>query len=301
MNQTTPKLPNFIIFGSNKSGSTSLCNAIAQHPDVFISEKKEPNFFLYDEGSTRTKTNGKSLTYTFDWYQYWFKNATEAAIGEASVDYIADEKAPLRIKNRLPDVKLIALLREPVSRIYSQYLFHKRLGKEPEGISILDAIAADQKRSTPHKYFERGLYYQYLKIYFEVFGAENIKIFLFEDFTQNSLKVSQEVFEFIGVDRDFVPVLGAKDAASGIPKNKAFNEFILGDNDLRKAIRPIARAIFPNAEKRRVLWTRLLNSNLSRPAIDDNARQILADRYRDDVLALQDLIGRDLSKWLAPK
>jgi len=293
------QLPNFIIFGSTKSGSTSLCNYLLQHPDIFISEKKEPNFFLYDEGSTITNKNGRTTVYTIDWYKYWFRNAQEKAIGEASVSYIADEQAPIRIKSRLPNVKLIALLRDPVSRVYSHYLYNQRNKKEVGEVDLLKAIETDQKIGSPEKYFEKGLYYYYLKNYFEKFDSQNIKLFLFEDFTSDPIKVVKNIFTFLDVDSSFVPIVGAKDASSGIPKNKTIYNFIYKDNFLRKALRPIVRTLFPNREKRRTLWTNLINRSLSRPTLPSETRKILLEMYKPDIIQLQQLINRDLSKWLS--
>ncbi|RQH23134.1 sulfotransferase domain-containing protein [Okeania hirsuta] len=293
------KLPNFIIFGSTKSGSTSLCNYLVQHPDIFISKKKEPNFFLYDEGSIITNKKGKTTVYTIDWYKYWFRKAQEKAIGEASVSYIANEQAPIRIKSRLPDVKLIALLRDPVSRVYSHYLFNQRNNKHEGEKSLLKVIEADQKQGYPEQYFEKGLYYYYLKKYFDIFDRQNIKLFLFEDFTSDPLKVVKDIFTFLNVDSSFVPVVGAKDAPSGIPKNQTIYNFIYKDNFLRKALRPIIRTLFPNREKRRTLWTNLISRNLSRPPLPSETRKVILEMYKPDIIKLQELIDRDLSKWLS--
>lgn len=301
------QLPNFIIFGSTKSGSTSLCNYLIQHPDIFISKKKEPNFFLHDEGSTVTDASGQKIDYTLSWYSYWFRHAHQPAVGEASVSYLASETAPHRIKQMLPQVRLIAILREPVSRLYSHYWFeqrrtskHQNAGSNTSQSSdILTALHNDRNQGSPLRYFEKGLYYRYLKRYFDLFERQQIRLFLFEDFTADPLGVSQEIFRFLEVDPSFVPVTGAKDAASGIPKNQRVYNFLYRDNPVRVALRPVIRTLLPNQEKRRALWTRLVNWNLSRPSMDEQTKQTLAEMYRSDVLKLQDLIDRDLSRWLA--
>ncbi len=291
-------LPNFIIFGSMKSGSTSLCNYLNQHPDIFISKKKEPNFFLREKGSQITQ-NGKTTVYTLDWYKYWFRNATQKAIGEASIAYLSNEKAPARIKSTLPNVKLIAILREPVSRLYSHYLFMVKANQEAHNVDLLKLIETDKKSDSPQRYFERGLYFHYLKNYYEIFDPQNIKIFLFEDFTSNPMKVVKDIFEFLEVDSDFTPVVGAKDAISGIPKNKAIYNFVYKKNWIKKALQPITRALLPNREKRRVLWTKLIEKNLSRPSLDPKTKEILSEMYKPDIIQLQELINRDLSNWLS--
>ncbi|MEM1369061.1 MAG: sulfotransferase [Cyanobacteria bacterium P01_H01_bin.15] len=293
-----PKLPNFIIFGTTKSGSTSLCNYIQQHPDVFVSERKEPNYFLYEEGSSDVNQKGEVTEYTLDWYKYWFRYADQKAIGEASVSYLADENAPARIKQTVPNVKLIAILREPVSRMYSHYLFFQRGKRMPDVGNLLEAFEYDQSQGSPYKLFEKGLYAQCLKRYFAQFDAEQFKIFLFEDFTSNPEQVTKDVFEFLGVDSDFEAVTTAKDASSGIPRNKSVYNFLYKDNPIKKILRPITRTVFPNAEKRRAVWTRLVSSSLSKPKLSAEIKEALREKYRPDILELQEMISRDLSKWL---
>lgn len=293
------RLPNFIIFGSNKSGSTSLCNYLIQHPDIFISKKKEPNFFMHDEGSTVKHPSGATTVYTLDWYKYLFRNAQEKAIGEASVSYIIDEEAPMRIKSRLPDVKLIALLREPVSRLYSQYLFNVRGNLEKPNTDILKLIQSPKSSDINPRYFERGLYFKYLQNYYQVFEQKQIRIYLFDEFVSDPMKVVKDIFEFLDVDTTFTPTVGAKDAPSGIPKNQTIYNFIYKDNLIKKLLRPITRTLFPDRNKRRSLWTSLIYNSLERPELDPKVRQTISEMYRSDIIQLQKLINRDLSKWLS--
>ncbi|MEM1369060.1 MAG: sulfotransferase domain-containing protein [Cyanobacteria bacterium P01_H01_bin.15] len=293
-----PKLPNFIIFGTTKSGSTSLCNYIQQHPDVFISERKEPNYFLHEEGTSAVNRKGEVTEYTLEWYKNWFRYANQKAIGEASVSYLGDETAPIRIKQTIPDVKLIAILREPVSRMYSHYLFAQRRGVIPDVGNLLKAFEYDQAHDSMFKFFEKGLYAHNLKSYFAQFDAEQIKLFLFEDFTSNPGQVTKDVFEFLEVDSNFEAMTTAKDASSGIPRNQSVYEFLYRDNPIKKILRPITRTVFPNAEKRRALWTRLVSSSLSKPQLSPKIKEALREKYRPDILELQEMIGRDLSKWL---
>jgi len=275
-----------------------LCNYLLQHPSVFISKKKEPNFFLYDSGEDidREKTND---VVTLEQYHYWFRNATHfKAIGEGSVGYLSDEKAPYRIREIVPDVKLIMILRHPVERAYSHYLFNQRLDAEAAS-EFLTAFQNDRTRKkSHHKYFERGLYHHYLKHYYEVFPKDRIKIYLFDDFKKNPQAVVRDVFKFLGVAEEFEADVRAKDAVSGVPRNKAIYDFIHGDNQLRKLLRPIFR-LFLSPQQRRLLWTKAIEASLKKPGLDREVKQMLQEEYRSDILQLQDLIEQDLSHWLA--
>src|SRR5262245_47722132 len=114
-------LPNFLIIGANRSGTTSLHRYLGAHPQVFLPRIKEPHFFMVDgieippdRPDARTMAR---MVHTYDEYQALFDSAAgKDAIGEASTGYLCHPNAPLRIHARLPNVKLIAILRNPVER-----------------------------------------------------------------------------------------------------------------------------------------------------------------------------------------
>ncbi|NJN04349.1 MAG: sulfotransferase [Leptolyngbyaceae cyanobacterium RM1_1_2] len=291
-------MPNFIIFGAMKAGSTSLCNYLVQHPDVYISPKKEPNYFLPAD-SAETTQPGRITT--LEDYQHFFQRSptkvqAEKAIGEASVSYLCNEQLPRLIYQAIPDVKLIAILRDPVERAYSHFLFLKRKGEE-SAESFAAALEADQGHAQPFGYFRKGLYGQSVKNYLTQFESNQIRIYLFDDFKQDPLALTQNIFDFLGVDPHFQPNTSARDAASGIPRSRALYQFIHQPHPLKNAIRPLIRPFF-SAEKRRALWTRAVAASLSKPKLEAEVQQQLRRRYRDDILYLQSLIDRDLSKWL---
>ena len=111
-------LPNFIILGSQKAGTTSLYQVLKQHPEIFMPAKKELNFFFHKAEYAKGQ----------NYYQRYFKNApvNARAIGEASPGYICHPETPKRIHRLLPNAKLIVTVREPISRAYSQYWDNRR-------------------------------------------------------------------------------------------------------------------------------------------------------------------------------
>lgn len=289
-------MPDFIIFGAIKSGSTSLCNYLIQHPDIYITTKKEPNFFLYPEGAIIPK-NGKINS--LENYQYFFEKPaakTKKVRGEGSVSYICTEGTPQRIFDYLPNVKLIAILRHPVERIYSHYLYLIKEGTETAS-SLTEALENDRNSPHPFGYFQHGLYGQSLETYYSLFPASQIKIYLFEEFAKNPLAVTQDVFQFLDVDPSFTPNVEAKDAVSGIPRNRFIYNFIHQPNIVKDMVKPLVQMVLPK-EKRRVLWTKAIESSLKKPKLDLSVRQTLLEDYRSDILRLQDILGRDLSSWL---
>lgn len=289
-------LPNFIIFGAYKCGSTSLANLLEQHPDIYLAPSKEPNFFLYDEGEIKPNGQVNSL----EFYQHFFqKNSkkvqNEKARGEASVGYLCDSKAPFRIKKLIPNIKLIAILRNPVERCYSQYMFDLRM--EVHNHKFMDAINKYRDKGRNDRYINLGMYGKYLHEYLKIFNHEQIKIILFEDFVNNKDQVLKELFSFLEVDDSFRYKPIPKEAVSGVPKNKKLYNFIYEANPIKSAITSIIKPFIPE-KVRRNLWKKAINQSLKKTKMSLEDRQKLTEIYREDILKLQTLINRDLSHWL---
>ena len=133
-------MPNFLVIGAAKCGTDSLCNYLNQHPEVYVSQDREPNFFVAEgrpeipyrgPGDREALESLNMWVHTLEQYQKLFAGvSTEKAIGEGTAWYIYLEDAPLRIKKHVPDVKLLAVLRNPIDRAYSAYTMLVRDGRE---------------------------------------------------------------------------------------------------------------------------------------------------------------------------
>jgi len=128
-------IPNFLIIGAAKSGTTSLYHALKQHPKIFMSPVKEPNFFAleggelnYPQGTVDPRYLAQCITTKEEYNQQFEGVSNEIAVGEASPIYLYHPQAPVRIKNCLPNVKIIVILRNPIERAYSNFLHHIREG-----------------------------------------------------------------------------------------------------------------------------------------------------------------------------
>lgn len=160
-----------------------------------------------------------------------------------------------------------------------------------------EAIIADQKGEYYKSYINDGFYGKHLAKYFELFPASQIKIFLFEDFVNDTVKVVQEIYRFLEVDENFLPDVSTKDAVSGVPYNRQFYNFIYKPNAIKKVIKSIIKPILPTLNRRK-LWSKAVEKSLKKPQMNLEDRQKVLEIYKDDILILQDLIGRDLSSWL---
>lgn len=290
-------MPNFLIIGAMKSGTTAVYYYLEQHPQIYMSPVKEPNFFCSggEQGS-----HSESIT-RIGAYQYLFKGVSdERAIGEASHCYLYEPQAVARIQHHLPNAKLIAILRNPVDRAYAHFLHMVRNGSEP----LTDFALAIQEEETGayHKrssqdYIGRGLYYDQLKRYFDMFDRAQVKVYLYEDLSNATLDTLRDIFRFLGVDDSFVPDISLRRNVSGYAKYKTVDRFLTKPSVVKEILK-----IYLPARLRWQLsrvFDDLKTRNLVQPPpVQPEVRRQLVKVYREDILRLQELIHRDLSEWL---
>ncbi len=304
-------MPNFFIVGAQKAGTTSLYHYLNQHPQVYMSPIKEPFFFDHEmdsEGAVvRREFGGHRQPPRFtniEEYRALFEGARgEKAIGEATPLYIYAPGTPERIHRHVPGAKSVALLRNPADRAYSAFLYALRIGVEPL-TDFAQALREEplRRRNGWHYVFHyrsRGLYYQQLKHYFEVFGRERIGVWLYEDLREDPASVAQSVFRFLEVDDTFASDTSSKHNPAGVPASGSARAAMRVTDKavgvLRKVLAPTS-SILPLAfEMRRAVQSRVLAEP---PPIDPRLREGLTEGYKEDILRLQELIGQDLSRWL---
>ena len=195
------RLPDFIIGGAPRSGTTWLYELLDRHPDVHMAKpvKPEPKFFLVDH------IYAKGLGFYAD---TWFAAARAGQqAGEKSTDYLESAAAAERIARDLPDVRLVFILREPADRAYSNYLWTKMNGLETESFETALSLEEERERTLPERwkfarpfsYFSRGLYADLLGPYFARFPREQILVVRFEDIVECPATLATRVQRFIGV------------------------------------------------------------------------------------------------------
>jgi hypothetical protein len=295
--------PTFIIFGASRSGTTGLYTYLKQHPEVFMSPAKETNFFAYEGRPPNCAGPGadyvNNSTTRLEEYEALFANAGAAkARGEASPLYLYEHGTAARIRAWLPDVKLIAILRNPVDQAYSHFLYARRQMLEPlEDFNA--ALDAEQSRvdagwQPMFRYARFPRYAEQLAAYYAAFPREQIQIHLYEDFEENPLAVMKAIFRFIGVDETFEPDVDYRPNAGGAPRNKAFQDLIMKPTPLSGLF-----SVLPTDLRRRVR-DRLSGMNMTREECPPAARARLLAALSDEIRALGPMIGRDLSAWLKP-
>ena len=289
-------MPNFFIIGAQKAGTTSLYHYLKQHPQVYMSPRKEPHFF---EGMhsdfLRPGRRSTPVTELGD-YQALFEGVSgEKAIGEASTSYLYSPKAPALIERSIPEAKLIAILRDPVERAYSNFLYCVQVGREPLA-SFAEALEAEETRMQDKwgslwYYRQKGFYYAQVRRYFDTYGRDRVGIWLYEDLRDDPVKMLRDVFRFLDVDEGFVPDMAIEHNPSGLPRSRTLYL------QLRKltARNPVLVERFLPAGLRGYVKSWFFGKP---PPVPAEVRRRLTYSYREDILKLQELIGRDLSPWL---
>ncbi len=297
-------LPNFLIIGAAKSATTALFEYLEQHPQVYLSNPKEPHFLALGDarpafaGPADDVTINRLAVTGFARYQKLFAGAGSAkAIGEASVSTMYYPESIGRIQQHLPDARLVCILRQPADRAYSAFSFMHTRAVEPCE-SFADALNDEDRRVARNwhhiwHYRRMGFYYEQLKPYFEAFGRERIRAYLFEDFRDDPQAVLRDCMEFLEIDSGFVPTHAPAPHVSGRPRSRWIQTLY---NRARRT-RAVLRRVVPSSMKRE-LQRRFAKMNLERVPLSPELRGRLTAVYRDDISRLQDLLDRDLSLWL---
>ncbi len=281
MNQNL-KLPNFLILGAQKSGTTTLHGALERHPQVFTAHPKELSFFNKEENFRKG----------VEWYARFFENwRDEKVAGEGTPSYLWDERVPPRIKRILPTARFIILLRNPVTRAYSAYwyayigggetlTFEEALEAEPQRVQMGDAIRGFSS------YVDRGRYVRQLKRYFSLFDRDQFLILIFEEYVRNPREALKQVCNFLEVDCPetyLARAVTVRQNVSRIPRSRLVHKTV---PFLLKRIHFLGRVV------------RYLNLKPGKyPPMQEATRRQLQEIFRQEIEELEELLGRDLSLW----
>lgn len=298
-------LPNFLIVGAAKSGTSSLFQYLTQHPRIYGIPNIEPSFFAFEGKKVNFAGPGdevlnRSIATEYNDYSALFERVTdEIAIGEKSVIYLHSEKAPSRIRHYIPNAKIIVILRNPVDRAISSFSHLVRDGFE--GLSnFTDALSAEEKRVEDNWqhlwwYTRLGFYYESLVRYFDLFPREQIAIFTYDEFRSDPVGVLQNLFGYLGVDSTFVPDISFRYNVSGLPKSQLLHAFLMQPSLLKSGVKLLVPGYIREKMRLKIIAK---NINPTKINIADSDRKFLRDLYREDILNTQSLIGKDLSAWL---
>ena len=310
--------PNFFLVGAPKAGTTSFYRHLGQHPEVYLSPIKEPGYFADEmrpenfraELRPRMKRELEATSeyvagpmldhrhggFVLDWadYRKLFACADkEQAIGEGSVHYLWSRSAARNIAARIPEARILALLRDPASRAHSQYLHGVTAGVigVPFREHLERGLRHDEWFDAAHPFLEFGMYFEQVKRYLDRFPRNRVFIRLYEDFRDHQEETLRDAMAFLGVDPKFKLKPEARLREARVPRNVRVGGWLK-----RSGVWQAGRKMLPGRLRK------LVRSAALRPRaevnLDPRDRAFLVEYYRADVEKLAELIGRDLSEWL---
>ena len=299
------RLPNFLIIGAPKSGTTSLGRYLRHHPEVFIPKVEEPKYFAYPghppayESPDRAAVV-KGACWKLDDYQQLFAPWQDQKMGgEKSAQYLWSPRAAGAIRDLIPDVRLIVILRNPADRAHSHFTHNLRALREPltEFRAALDAEPERKRQNWSYNYLyrERGRYAEQLDRYYDLFPREQILVLLYDDLVEDAAAVMQAVCRHLGVSETCdLPVGERHNVSVGVPTYGLLHRVLTRESPVKSVL----RTVLPPAVQRRV-WRSLFDWNLAPlPKFDPALRRQLIQEAADDIRRLERLINRDLSAWL---
>lgn len=298
------KLPNFLIVGAAKCGTSSLHKYLEQHPDIFMSKVKEPRFITSQVNPF--PLNGPGDHKVENWYvknyndyEKLFEGAEHyPAVGESSADtlYFYKKSIPV-IKQYLGDPKIIIVLRDPVKRAFSAYQHLVRDLREK--LSFEEGLKEEPNRiknnwELIYHYTAVSMYYDAVKAFQENFSS--VKVILNEDQAKRPQQITREIFRFLEVDPNVDINTDIKYNISGKPKSQWIHQFFFEGNLARRLAQPIVRKLF-SSETRIKIAQKIQEKNLTRMTINPETKDRLQLLFKEDINKLETLLGRDLSLW----
>jgi hypothetical protein len=288
------KLPTFFLVGAMKAGTTSLYQYLNAHPKIFMSPTKEPNYFCKDFTAQSADRRGR-ITLWSDYVRLFEAARDETAIGEASVVYLGSRCAAQEIHQALPNSRILILLRDPVERAYSQYLnewkWNYDHGSFRKAFEHNRSLAEPLGWVGPQPHIELGMYHDQVKRYLDVFGPDQVRVYLFDDLKRDVRSLISSVYNFLGVDPSFwSDSFYIRFNTSAKPRFVRFDQML---------VEPISRRLLAPATRAKLReGLRRIYYQGKPPPLDPEDREFLKTIFRDDILKLQGLIDRDLSSWL---
>lgn len=296
-------IPEFLVIGAARAGTTALYSFLRRHPQVFMPRVKEPNYFAYAGRTLDCKGPGaefinNSVTST-EAYRALFADAPAGAIrGEASPLYLHEPAAPANIAREAPSARMVAILRNPVEQAFSHFMYATKLRIEDEA-DFTRALALEDRRLAEgwqplFGYSRFPRYGEQLARYFDLFPRDQILIRTYEEFQADPAGLLADIFGFIGADPGFRPDTSATVNAGGVPKSRAFQDFLMKSNPVTRAV----GLVVPQPARLRIRdWLAGFNTRREE-TMPAEARRILLERLSDDIRLTERLTGRDLGGWL---
>jgi hypothetical protein len=301
-------LPDFLLVGAPKAGTTALHVALSRHPDLFLSRNKEPKFFLGDGPPPTGGGPGDPATYRgYVWrqedYEALFADAPEGTLrGESTTLYLRDPEAHRRIARLIPDAKLVAVVRDPVDRAHSNWMHLRSAGLEPEP-DFLKACSLEDRRASlgwgPFwRYVGLSRYGEQLEHLFRHVPREQVLLLRYRQLREEPTRTLDRVCAFLGVPTGVVQEVPAENVTphvthSGV--NRALQRLVrTGGRVGHRLPGRIGEAL--NAPALRALQ----REQRTREPLTAQEREALLPAFLEDISLLERVTGESFGDWRDP-
>jgi Sulfotransferase domain len=307
------RLPDFFIVGHPKCGTTALYEALRRHPQIYMPDGKEPWFFA-PELHDRTPPRPEGTPRTLEEYVALFAAAKPGQrVGEATALYLSSHSAAARIAAVQPDARIIAILREPASFLRSLHLQFVQSYVETEG-DLRRALLLEERRrlgeSIPrHTYWPQELLYSdhvryvdQLRRYSEAFPSAQVLVLIYDDFRADGDGTLRQVLRFLDVDDTAeieVPQANPTVRARSQRLHGLVHALSVGRGPGSRIAKETLKALIPRQLRRKALYATQRHVVFAEPSKpDEQLMRELRERFRGEVVALSEYLGRDLvSLW----
>jgi hypothetical protein len=304
------RVPDFFIVGHHKSGTTAMYEMLRRHPQIYMPDMKEPEFFGRHHAGRRepvagakrhTPTFGETRPQTYAEYVALFEDAApEQRVGEASPSYLRSLTAAGEIAAAAPDARIIAILREPVSFLYSLHLQMVRNHVQRE-LDFGKALAGEgvvREGERVHQYTDRIRYVEQLRRYHDVFASERVLALIYDDFRADNEGTVRSVLRLLEVDTD-TPIRPLDANPTIAPRSGRLDAWLFalrsGRGPVSRTAKRTLKALIPDRSHRKL--ARVVQRELvygSAPSPDPRLMLELRRRFKPEVEALSEYLSRDL-------
>jgi hypothetical protein len=292
--------PNFFIIGAQRAGSTTIHNALKAHPEIFMSDIKEPQYFVAQMLLEKAQSNAVNRA-EYEIYLTKGKYRTPEAyfslfhisvgfkiIGESS-HYIYRPETASIIYKECPNSKILISVRNPIDRFFSEYQLAKRTGNyfkrfEDYYLENVNSVGGKNK-------LDKGFYANKIRHFIDVFGMENVKVIIFDDFKKHPQETLKAVLQWLGVNHNLeLPIVNVQ--LGGTIKNKYLAYFMK-----HKGINKMLKGLIANVNFRHNLRQMVYKKAVKPEKIDFKTWQELLVFYESEIADLELLLNKSLNSW----
>lgn len=302
--------PNFLIIGAPRAGTTSLFRYLGRHEQIFLPHLKEPHYFTFVDrqpgfcGPRDPDTiNKDAVTSIYSYLDLFSSWNGQRCIGEASTSYLHMAGAAKNIYEFNPNMKIIAILRDPVERAYSDYLYVQKEGGETTGhfLEALEEEAMGKRKDWWHgRYICAGAYFTNLMRYYELFREEQIQVIFFEDLSLNPQDVIREVCQFLGLHHEPENMVDRAHNQAGRPRSAFLHALYQSISRPHAAKDILLKSWLPEILRkkfRRQILEPLHNLNIKKEQLSRADRQVALKYFEKEIALTEGFLHRDLSAW----